>query len=353
VKDDAAFDVEVLADKALEMLPVSPGQVIWIWANFYSVDLIEALAYRIRALGAFWSMRLNSETLLHRIGLDVPEEYLPLVPEHELRWLDDMDAIIEIRDHGSHVPDVSLERRRAMGAEWRVLIDEATHKGIRRVTVIHPTPALAAAYGMPLEALQHMVMQAVNVDYAAVDRRQAQIANLLGQTQAVRVTSAAGADLQLRVTGRKALVDSNSIPRGEAYIAPLEDSAEGVAVIDKAFIRGKSIPGLRLTFSAGRAVGVDALDASGAESLRELLAASSGDKDRLAEFSIGTNPGVREPTGMIALDEKIGGSVHIAVGMNEHFGGKNRSNLHLDLVILKPNVWFDGKIILEKGEFRE
>ncbi len=207
MKNSAKFDVEVLAEKTVEMLAVSPGQVIWIWANVVSLDFIEALAFRIRARGAFWILRLTSEPLLRRIGLEVPEPYLSLIPEHEVRWLDDMDAIIEIQDHGGHIPSVPLERRRAMGAEWIALINEAAHKGIRRVTVINPTPALAEVYHLPLEDFCSRLMQAVNVDYSAVDRRQKQIAHLLGTARQVRITSVAGTDLNLRVTGRKALLD--------------------------------------------------------------------------------------------------------------------------------------------------
>jgi leucyl aminopeptidase (aminopeptidase T) len=147
------------------------------------------------------------------------------------------------------------------------------------------------------------------------------------------------------------LVDTDSLPHGEVYIAPLEDSAEGVAVIEKAFFRGRVVEKMRLTFWGGRVVGVDAPDSAGAESFRGVLAASSGDKDRIAEFAIATNPGVTEPIGYISLDEKIGGSVHIAIGMNDRFGGKNESNLHQDFVILNPTVWFDETVILEKGEF--
>ncbi len=85
------------------------------------------------------------------------------------------------------------------------------------------------------------------------------------------------------------------------------------------------------------------------DSFWELLAASSGDKDAIAEFAVGLNPGVTEPVGDIALDEKIGGSVHIAIGMNDHFGGRNRSNLHLDLVIMRPTVWLDSEQAIVDG----
>jgi aminopeptidase len=347
----AGFDVELLADKTVDLLSVSPGQVIWIWANAASMDFIEALAFRIRARGAFWSLRLNSEPLLRRLGVEAPQEVLGLVPEHELRWLDDVDAIVEVHDHGGALPGVPLERRRALAGEWIALIDAAAKKKIRRVMVVNPTPALAEAIGLPLEELQRRVRQALDVDYAAVDALQERLARRMDAANEVRVASPAGTDLRLRLGDRKALCDTDSLPRGEAYIAPQENSAEGEAVIDQAFVRGKCIQNLRLTFSAGRVVTASAADLTGVESFRELLAASRGEKERIAEFAIGVNPGAREPVGYIPLDEKIGGSVHIAIGMNENFGGRNRSNLHLDLVILQPTVFFDGAVILERGKF--
>jgi aminopeptidase len=106
---------------------------------------------------------------------------------------------------------------------------------------------------------------------------------------------------------------------------------------------------LRLTFAAGRVIDIAAPDAGGAAALRELLAAASGDKDVIAELGIGLNPGATEPVGDILLDEKIAGSVHIALGMNEAFGGRNRSNLHLDLVMLRPSVSLDGTILVADG----
>ena len=346
---DQGFDVEMLADKTAELLMPLPGQVFWIWASVHSLDLIQALAYRIRAQGAFWSLRLIMEPLLRKIGLGVPERFLALVPEHELRWLADISAIVEIHDHGGHVPDVPAARRRAMGTEWRALGDEAARRDIRRVSVVNPTPALAAAYGVPLATLRQRYWQAIAIDHAALDRQQEEWRALLAQARSVHITSPLGTDLRLRIEGRPAHLDRDGLPRGEVYIAPHEDSAEGIAIIDRAFIRGRPVEQLRLTFEAGRLVAMDAPDPVGAEALRELLAASSGDKDVIAEFAIGMNPGVVEPVGDIWLDEKMRGSVHIAIGMNERFGGRNRSNLHLDLVIQRPQLWLDEELVVRAG----
>ncbi len=347
-----AFNVESLAEQTVQMLSVAPGQVIWIWTSTHSLDLLEALAYRIRARGAFWTVRLTMEPLLRRIGEGVTEPYLGLLPEHELRWLDDVDAIVEVRDHSGHIPDVPITRRRAMAAEWIALIEEAARRNCRRIVVVHPTPALASAYGVPLALLRQRYRQAVDIDYEALDRRQEQVQALLAGSMRVRIVTDAGADLALQVGGRPVHLDMDSLPRGEVYVAPHEDSAAGVLVVDRAFIRGEPVERLRLTFAAGRVVDIRAPDPAGAERLRELLAASSGDKDVIAEFGIGLNPGATEPVGDVMLDEKIGGSVHVAIGMNERFGGRNRSNLHLDLVILRPTVWLDAMKVIEGGILR-
>ena len=272
-----------------------------------------------------------------------------MIPEHELRWLDDIDAIIEVRDHGEHIPDVPLPRRRAMATEWIALIDEASRRGYRRVTVLTPTPALARAYGMSLTSLRKACWRAVNIDYNTLDRQQEQVSCRLAEIKEVHVTSALGTDLRLRIDQRPVHVDKDSVPRGEVYVAPHENSANGIAVIDRAFIRGNPVERLQLTFVDGHVVEVNAPDASAVDSFCELLSASSGDKDVIAEFAIGLNPGITEPVGDIMLDEKIGGSVHIAIGMNESFGGRNRSNLHLDLVILRPTVRLDDSLVVTDG----
>jgi aminopeptidase len=341
--------VETLAEKTVDMLSVSPGQVIWIWTSTHSLDLLAALAFRIRERGAFWSVRLSMEGLLRRVGEQVPDAYLGLIPEHELRWLDDVDAIVEVRDHGWHIPGVPLARRRAMGAEWIALIDAAAQRGCRRITVVNPTPALASAYGVPLATLRQAVHCAVGVDGERLDQRQERFRTQLAAARAVQVRSALGTDLRLRVGNRPVHVDRDSLPRGEVYVAPLEDSADGVVVIDRAFLRGAAVERLRLTFARGCVVKAEAPEPGTVALFEEVLAASSGDKDVIAEFGMGLNPGAVEPLGDAMLDEKIGGSVHIALGMNQAFGGQNRSNLHLDLLILRASVWFDGAQVVEQG----
>lgn len=340
---------ESLAAKTIERLSPEPGQVITIWASTHSLDLIEALAFGIRARGAFWTLRLVMEPLLSRLGLHAPEPYLGLVPAHELRWLSDVDAIVSIRDHGGHVPDVPVSRRRALGVEWRALIDEAHRRHLRRITVLHATPALAAAYGIAADRFRELCWQAIDVDHETVEHSQRVLAQILTAGDRVHVTSELGTDLHLRLGERPVHRDRDSLPFGEVYAAPLEDSAEGIAVIDKLFLRGRPVERLRLTFQGGRVVQVDAPEPEDVRAFLDLLQASNGDVDAIAEFAIGLNPGAVEPVGLAALDEKIGGSVHIAIGANQSFGGLNQADLHLDMVLLRPAVTLDGQPLLVNG----
>ena len=344
-----AFDTELLADKIMEMLTISEGQVIWIWASTSSQELIDALAYRIRAKGAFWIVRLISEKLLKRMGQDAPEEYLSIIPDHELGWLKDVNAIIEIQDHSGHIPDVSLIRRRAMATEWIALIDEAQKQGCRRIKVLNPTPALATAYAMELETLNHLYTQAINVDFSMLGAWQNLVSEYLSRSNRILITSDLGTDLHLEIGKRPVLQDRDDLPCGEVYVAPHEQSANGILVVDKLFVKGKPIEKLRLAFTNGKVTQIEGTNITDSEALKELLSVSSGDKDVIAEFAIGLNPGVVEPIGNILFDEKIGGSIHIAIGMNSHFGGNNKSNLHLDMVVQFPKVWVDDQLILENG----
>ncbi len=348
--DPNEFDVEILADKVIELLGVQEKQVFWIWASTHSLDLIEALACRIRSRGAFWSLKLVFESLLQKIGQSAPQEYLGILSGHELRWLADATAIVEIHDRGGYVPGVEPGRRRALAGEWQALIEAARQQGVRRVQVTNPTRALAAACGIDLETLRERYWPALNIDQVALELQQEKVGKLFSAAREVRILSPAGTDLKLHIDGRPVQLDREGLPRGEVYVAPWEDSAQGTAVIDCAFIHGRPVEKLRLAFRGGRVAAVDAPDPAHAEAMRRVLAISHGDKDVIAEFAVGLNPGVSKPVGDIRLDEKIKGSAHIAIGANELFGGRNRSNLHLDLVMLRPTVILDGAILVEDGQ---
>lgn len=147
-----------------------------------------------------------------------------------------------------------------------------------------------------------------------------------------------------------------NIPSGEIFTAPLELSAEGEYLVNGAIgTLVLSKQEVVLTFTKGRLIRHRFLDSG--ESVRYLDEVQRLSEDRadknwnvLAEFGIGVNQGIKEVTGFSLLDEKMFGSVHIAIGNNKGWQGENESQIHLDVITKLPTVAIDNRLILERGK---
>jgi leucyl aminopeptidase (aminopeptidase T) len=144
-------------------------------------------------------------------------------------------------------------------------------------------------------------------------------------------------------TGKDCEVD---VPGGEVYVAPIETSANGTLVIDEHKEHG--LKRIKLLFAEGRIAEFRA--EKGCDIFKRLLKNAEGDKDRIAEFGIGTNYGVK-PVGWSVYDEKALGTAHIAIGNNIHLGGVNEASIHVDFVLDKPTVKVDDKVVMRRGRF--
>jgi aminopeptidase len=170
----------------------------------------------------------------------------------------------------------------------------------------------------------------------------------------VRVT-APGTDIRLGIAGRRFIPcdGEHNMPDGEFFTGPVEDSVEGeVAFHLPAVIGGREVSGVRLKFEAGRVI--DAGAERGEEFLVQLLDTDDGAR-RLGELGIGTNYAIDRGTREVLLDEKIGGTVHMAVGASyPESGGTNESAVHTDLVCdlrLGGRLEVDGEVMQEDGRF--
>ena len=137
---------------------------------------------------------------------------------------------------------------------------------------------------------------------------------------------------------------SGNLPSGEAYIAPLENSSNGEVLVDGSMIGiGMLEEPLLFTVKNGKLVNI-----KGSEKLSVLL--ENERNATLCELGVGTNKNA-VLCGVILEDEKVYGTVHIAFGTNTSFGGVNKADCHMDGVILQPNLYLDGKLIIQNGKF--
>jgi aminopeptidase len=164
-----------------------------------------------------------------------------------------------------------------------------------------------------------------------------------------------GTDLKLGVAGRHFIAADgrHNMPDGEFFTGPVEDSAEGEITYHlPATYAGREVAGVRFRFEGGRVV--DASAERGEEFLIEMLDTDPGAR-RLGELGIGTNYGITEGTGEILLDEKIGGTVHLAVGKSyPDTGGVNDSAIHWDMICdlrRGGRITVDGETLQENGRF--
>jgi aminopeptidase len=203
---------------------------------------------------------------------------------------------------------------------------------------------------------QSILDNEMSADYERIAKFTLSLADQLRGSSIAHVTTPLGTDLHMTLTGREWKVDTGklrgqgvygNLPAGEIYIAPNEDSAEGVLIIDKC------LPGLllaepvKLWFAKGRITHIE-----GEEGKRYLenVIAQHGDTARvIAELGIGTNPMARLQ-GNIITDEKVLGTIHIAVGRNDFIGGKNIATTHIDGVVSQPTLEIDGKVLINNGK---
>jgi aminopeptidase len=255
--------------------------------------------------------------------------------------------------------DIDPERL-TRAARARRPLREATMK-TRWCSTLWPTPSLAEQAGMDVEEFSAFVAGALFLDqpdpvraWGGLRAFQAGLIERLSSARELRL-EAAGTDLTLSVKGRT-WVNSDgrrNMPSGEVFSGPLETSANGrVRFGVPSSPAGVDVAGVELVFKDGAVV--EARAERGDEYLQRALETDPGAR-RLGEVGIGTNFGITRPVGAILFDEKIGGTVHLALGRSyPETGGKNESALHWDLICdLREGgrLSADGAVIQDGGKF--
>lgn len=225
--------------------------------------------------------------------------------------------------------------------------EQATHRGARLASMPGLEYSMLLADG-PMAA-----------DYRAIREETERLAGLLTEAKVVRVTTGLGTDLTFSVEGRPGGADTGimaeegewgNLPGGEAYIAPVEGTAQGRLVLPAGWYFELE-KDMEFEFKDGYVVSVKGGGEVG-EGFRRLLSfADDGLKHRrnCAELGIGTNPKARKPDNVLEA-EKIKGTVHIAIGDSSHLGGVTESDLHQDFVLPEPTLYLDGRVVIEEGK---
>jgi aminopeptidase len=353
VRDHAEIVVE-------HSIGLAEGENVVIDAHPVAEDLVTALHEEIARVGA------NPLVVTDRLGERFTRAYLREhdgdfdTPEHKLALFEAMDAYVAVRGNANvtETTDVDGAVRSAYDRANQALLDERLSKAW--CLTQYPADANAQLAGMSTEAYADFVYDAVNKDWAAVREHQQQLAELLDPADEVRIVSGNRTDVWMSLTGNEALNDygEHNLPGGEVFTAPVPDSVDGEVLFDKpVYQRGTEITDASLVFEDGQVV--DWAAGKNGDVLTDILETDAGAK-RLGELGIGMNRDIDRFTYNMLFDEKMGDTVHMAVGRayDDTVGEGNEQNqsaVHVDMIVDMGDdsrIEVDGEVIQRDGTFR-
>jgi leucyl aminopeptidase (aminopeptidase T) len=254
--------------------------------------------------------------------------------------------------HGEEPPDPLPEYMRKFDAIIAPTTKSISHTAARRNASRNGVRIAT----MP-DILDETFIRALDANYEEIAVKCQNLRQLMLKAKSIRVQSPSGTDITFSKKRRFPLVDTgilcnrgdfSNLPAGEVFVAPVEESAQGIIAFDGSMAGvGLLEQPLVVTIRDGYAQNVSGF---GAEKLLIMLNAFGPHGHNLAEFGIGTNDKATL-CGSPLEDEKVIGTVHFAFGDNITMGGKVAVALHIDGIIRKPSVWFDDQLIMENGAF--
>jgi aminopeptidase len=346
---------------------VQRGDVCVIQSSTTAEPLVQAVYEEVLRAGGLAIMQLTTEEATSAFYELASPEQLDWVPPTAEWAAENADVRIAImaeanpRALSGADPKKQARAQKARKPLMDTTMRRAAEGRYRWALTLFPTQAYASEAGMSLaryEDFYYAACLATDGDpVTAWRRRSDEIKRLAEWVEGKREVHvrAPGTDVRLGVGGRTwiACVGERNMPDGEFFTAPVEDSAEGEAAFSfPATYGGREVSGVRLRFEGGKVV--DASAERGEAFLIEMLDTDPGAR-RLGELGIGANYGISTGTKEILLDEKIGGTVHMAVGMAyPESGGTNQSAIHWDMVCdLRQggSITVDGAELQRDGKF--
>ena len=348
-------------------LKLKKGQLVKIQGEYASMPLITALFKEVTAVGAhpFTRISIPEHDEIHlKDATDAQLKYISPIMRTETNKIDALIAIWGT-DNTRHLAGVDPKRQAQQRKYMRPLLDKYFKRmsdgSLNWVGTLFPTSGLAQEADMSLSDYEDFVYRAGHVDrgdpikhWKKVHKEQQRLVRILNKTKELHIKSD-DTDLKMKVRGRKWIncAGEQNFPDGEVFTGPIEDSVEGVIRFTyPAVYMGREVEDVRLELKNGKVV-----KESAAKNQKYLTSMLNMDKGAryVGEIAIGTNYDIKQFSKNILFDEKIGGTVHMAVGRSiPESGGKNLSALHWDMVCdmnKNSEIVADGKVIYRNGKF--
>lgn len=347
-------------------LYVKPGEIVSIRATPLAAPLVEAVYREVLRVGAYPLPQIeleNLEEILLREGNDV-QLTMPSPLATVLAEQVDAQLTIGSRSNTKALsgiePARSAKRRQAARGTAGALRQREQAGEFRWCSTLYPTSGYAQDANMSLHDLEEFVFDVCFLNdpdpiarWKELSVQQQRLVNWLVGHKQVHILGE-GTDLTLSIENR-VFINSDgkrNFPSGEFFTGPVENSANGVVQFEiPTTYDGRAAQGIRLVFREGRVI--EATARQGQDFLQQMLDMDAGARS-LGEFAFGNNTRVNRSTQNILFDEKMGGTIHLALGSSyPETGGVNSSALHWDMICdlrTSGEVWVDDTLFLKDGK---
>jgi aminopeptidase len=345
---------------------VQPEQLVRITGGNGGTPLILAVYQKVLERGAHPFLQVQpeeAEELLYTCAGDTQLDYVPQFRKDIIEQIHASIGIwtdVNTKQLTNTDPARQSRRERALRPLSDRFLERAAKKELRWTGTLYPTQAFAQDAEMSLREFENFVYRACLIDEAdpieawkAISKEQQRVTDWLNKAREIHVVGP-DTDLRLEVTGRKWInCDGHeNFPDGEIFTGPIERSVNGhIRYTYPACDYGREVEDVRLQFKDGKVIKATA--AKNEEFLLKMLDTDEGAR-YIGEFAFGTNSGIQRFTKNTLFDEKIGGTIHLALGKGyPESSSKNESAIHWDMVCdLRKGgeVHADGTLFLKDGK---
>ena len=355
---------EVLLKYSLDL---KKGEKIVIVGDVVTLPLIKE-SYRLAVeLGALPQVLINSEELKEILLKGGSEEQIKYVPDSVKKAFETVDVLLSFFGDSNTrmLSNINPEKMKlsAQGSSeiTRIFFERVAKKELRWCGTMFPNQANAQEANMSISEYEDFVYGAGYIDrkdpiteWKEIEKKQEGICNILNGKKHLRIVSR-DTDLNMSIEGRKWVNCCGRVnfPDGEVFTGPVEDSVEGhIRFSFPGIYGGREIEDIQLTFERGKVI--KAAATKGEELLEQLLETDKGAR-YVGEIAAGTNYNIKRFTKHMLFDEKIGGTVHLAIGRSiPESLGKNQSAIHWDMLCdMKKDgeIYADGELVYKDGNF--
>ncbi|MFW9980454.1 MAG: aminopeptidase [Candidatus Thorarchaeota archaeon] len=332
---------------------VKPGDQVVINATPEAHELVVALYSEIAKAGGRVVTLMQSDEAMKAFYDGATEDTLKVVPEHLKAITEKCDVFIALRSPANTKALANVPSK-------QIMLNSKTQQEIQDIRLskrwsltVHPCSGLAQQANMSLEEYREFVYSATLIDWKEESKLMYKMKEHLERHNDIRFTGPE-TDLYASTKGRiwVASDGKHNMPSGEVFTAPVETTVEGKIYFDIPFLQqGKVIEGVRLTFEKGDVVDFSAEKEEA--TLKEIIEIDDGSR-KLGEMAIGTNRGIKQYTLNMLFDEKIGDTIHCALGRAyKDNNGTNESAVHVDMIktMHEGEILAGDELIYSKGKY--